>query len=291
MLLLLPAFPNVYAWFPIRFVLGAGVEIMLVAADIWINQVAEERSRGRVIGLYGFVLSAGFAIGPMIINLIGIEGWTPFLIGAVIVALGAVPLLWAGGLVPAIEGNPSGRLLYFLRIAPMLMMAGLMYGLVDAAVLTFLPLYALGKGLGEQASVTVLTVLILGSVIGQLPIGWLADRLDRRAMLTACTLLTLAAASSLPWVIVHPHFLWPTLLVWGAVLGGFYTLGMIMMGQRFRGADLAAVNAAFIVLWGIGGICGPTLAGGAMDMWGPDGCRWSSSPAVWSIWGWPSPAI
>ena len=52
---------------------------------------------------------------------------------------------------------------------------------------------------------------------------------------------------------------------------GFYTLGMIMMGQRFRGADLAAINAAFIVLWGIGGITGPSLTGTAMDMWGPDG--------------------
>jgi MFS family permease len=267
-LLALPAFPNVYAWFPIRFVLGAGLELLLIAGDIWINQVAEDRTRGRVIGLYGFVLTGSFAAGPVIISLTGNAGWTPFIVGAVVVGLGVVPLAFARGLVPAIEGRPSGGPLRFLRLAPTLMLAGLMYGLIDSSVLTFLPLYGLSHGLGEATAISLLTVLIAGSVLGQLPIGWLADRMDARRLIVVCTGVSLAAAVMLPLAIGRPALQWPLLVLWGAALGGFYTLGMVMMGQRFRGADLAAVNAAFVVVWGIGGITGPALTGAAMDVIG-----------------------
>ncbi|MEE8275398.1 MAG: MFS transporter [Alphaproteobacteria bacterium] len=269
-LLLLPAFPNVYAWFPIRFVLGAGLELLFIAGDIWINQAVEERSRGRVIGLYGFVLAGSFAAGPAIISLTGNAGWTPFVIGAVVVGLGAIPLAFARGIVPPVEGKPSGGPMHFLRLAPTLMLAGLMYGLIDSAVLSFLPLYGLSHGLAEATAVSLLTVLIVGMVLGQLPIGYLADKLDPRTMIVACTVVTLGAALLLPLAIGRPALQWPLLVVWGAALGGFYTLGMIMMGQRFRGADLAAVNAAFVVLWGVGGIGGPAITGTAMDLFGPD---------------------
>lgn len=267
-LMLLPAIPNVYAWFPIRFLLGMAIEILLIACDVWINQVAEEKTRGRIIGIYGFVLAGGFAVGPLIINVTGIEGWAPFITGAVIVALGAVPLAWARGLTPPIEGNPKGRLLFYLRLAPTLMMGGLMYGLVESSVFTFLPIYGLGFGFDQETVVTMLTVLIVGAVVAQLPLGWLADHVGGRQMLIGCTVFTLLPAVILPYVLNTPWLLWPTLLVWGGALGGFYTVGMVMIGRRFKGADLVAVNAAFIVFWGLGAITGPAATGGAMEVWG-----------------------
>ena len=267
-LMLLPAVPNVYAWFPIRFLLGMAIEVMLIACDVWVNQVAEEKTRGRIIGIYGFVLAGGFAVGPMIINVTGIEGWAPFITGAVIVALGAIPLAWARGLTPPIEGRAKGRLLFYLRLAPTLMVAGLMYGLVDSAILSFLPIYGLGSGFDQETVVTMLTVLIVGSVAAQLPLGWLADHVGGRQMMIGCTIFTLLPAVILPNVLNSPWLLWPTLMVWGGALGGFYTVSMVIIGRRFKGADLVAVNAAFVVFWGLGAITGPAATGGAMEVWG-----------------------
>ncbi len=267
-LLLLPAMPNVYAWFPIRFLLGMAIEILFISCDVWVNQVAEEKTRGRVIGIYGFVLSGGFAVGPLIINVTGIDGWAPFITGAVIIGLGALPLAWARGLTPPIEGRPKGRGLYYLRVAPTLMVAGLMYGLVDSSVLTFLPIYGLGSGFDQATVINMLTVLIVGSVAAQLPLGWLADHVGGRQMIIGCTVFTLIPAVMLPFVLNMPWLMWPTLFVWGAALGGFYTVGMVLIGRRFRGADLVAVNAAFVVFWGLGAITGPAATGGAIEAWG-----------------------
>jgi MFS family permease len=271
MLVLLPAIPDVYAWFPIRFLLGASVELLLFVSDVWVNQIAEERTRGRVIGLYGFVLSAGFAVGPLIVMAVGIEGWAPFLIGAAIVAMGGLPLLFARGLAPPIEGRPSGGLVRFVRLAPMLLLAGMMFGLIDSAVLSFLPIFGLDNGLDRSTVTLMITVLIAGSVAGQLPIGWFADRMDDRLMMIGCIMVSLAAGLLLPTAIGLPALLWPMLVIWGAALSGLYTLAMIMMGRRFRGPDLAGINAAYVLLWGMGGIAGPSIVGGAMEAWGPVG--------------------
>lgn len=267
-LLLLPAIPNVYAWFPIRFLLGMAIEILFISCDVWVNQVAEEKTRGRVIGIYGFVLAGGFAIGPLIINLTGIEGWAPFLTGAAIIGLGALPLVWAHGLTPPIEGRSKGRLLYYLRVAPTLMVAGLMYGLVDSSVLSFLPIYGLGAGFDQATVINMLTILIVGSVAAQLPLGWLADHVGGRQMIIGCTVFTLIPAVILPFVLNTPWLLWSVLFVWGGALGGFYTISMVMIGRRFKGADLVAVNAAYVVFWGFGGITGPAVTGGAIEVWG-----------------------
>ncbi len=264
-LLLLPTFPNVYAWFPIRFLLGAAVEILFIGCDVWVNQVAEEKTRGRVIGVYGFALAAGFAGGPLIINVTGIEGWAPFLAGAGIIAVATIPLLWARGLVPRVKGHAAGRLMHFLRIAPTLMIAGLMFGFVDSAALSFLPIFGLGYGYDESTVVTMLTMVVVGTMLTQLPIGWLADHVGGRIMIIGSTILVMIPCGMLPFIMDMPFVLWPALLVIGGALGGFYTIGMVMIGRRFKGADLVAVNAAFVAFWALGSIAGPATTGIAID--------------------------
>ena len=264
-LVLLPAFPNVYAWFPIRFLLGGAVEVLFIACDVWVNQVAEEKTRGRVIGVYGFALSAGFAGGPLIINVTGIEGWAPFLVGIVIIALATIPLFWAGGVVPRVEGHPTGRLVYFLRIAPTLMIAGLMFGFVDAAAFSFLPIFGLGYGYDQSTVVNMVVAVVVGMMLTQLPIGWMADHVGGRIMIIGATVLVAIPCALLPFIMDMPYVLWPALLVIGGALGGFYTIGMVMMGRRFKGADLVAVNAAFVVFWALGSIVGPAVTGVAID--------------------------
>jgi MFS family permease len=264
-LMLLPAFPNVYAWFPIRFLLGAAVEVLFIGCDVWVNQVAEEKTRGRVIGIYGFALSAGFAGGPLIINMTGIEGWAPFLVGAVIIIVATIPLLWARGIVPRVEGHPTGRLVYFLRLAPTLMIAGLMFGFVDSAAFSFLPIFGLSYGFDQSTVVTMVTVVVVGMMVTQLPIGWLADHVGGRVMIIGATVLTMVPCGMLPFIMDSPWAFWSALLVMGGALGGFYTIGMVMIGRRFKGADLVAVNAAFVVFWAAGSIAGPATTGIAID--------------------------
>jgi MFS family permease len=56
----------------------------------------------------------------------------------------------------------------------------------------------------------------------------------------------------------------------GGVEGMIYTLGVVLIGERFRGAQLAAASTAFTACWGAGTMLGPLLVGIGMDWFGND---------------------
>ena len=77
--------------------------------------------------------------------------------------------------------------------------------------------------------------------------------------------------SAWPWALLFGIF------IWSGLASGFYTIGLTLLGARFRGADLAHANATFIILYNIGMLAGPPLVGAAMDLLPPHGFFWSLS--------------
>ncbi|MEE8544199.1 MAG: MFS transporter, partial [Alphaproteobacteria bacterium] len=125
-LLMMPLLPSLGAWFALRFVLGLGNAIHWVVSETWIITVADSRNRGRVVGAYVTVLAAGLACGPLLIGLTGIDGALPFVTGAGLIALAAVPLLFAGGGAPPVAAEAPAALIAAARWAPALMAVALL---------------------------------------------------------------------------------------------------------------------------------------------------------------------
>ena len=78
-------------------------------------------------------------------------------------------------------------------------------------------------------------------------------------------------------VLLDTPLIWPVLFVWGAVSFGIYTMALIELGERFSDAMLVAGNAAFSLMWGVGGIAVSPAVGASMDFLGaprPAGLAW-----------------
>lgn len=279
-LLLLPLFSSFWIWLLLRLLLGAADAVLFVLSETWINQVAEERSRGRSLALYATALSLAMACGPLLLILTGTEGALPFWVAASIMLLAIPPLILSGG-------SPSGGmqvagfgLLGFMRIAPTLCSAVLLYALLDACGFSLLPLFGLRHGFDETTSALMVTALLAGITLFQLPIGWLADRVDRERLLGVCGVLILVGSLALPWAVQLPALLWPTLLLLGGAGGGSYTVALILVGQRFRGQELVSANATFGIIWGVGNLSGPLLGGTGMALLNPDGMAYALALAA-----------
>ena len=267
--------PDIGWWFPIRFVTSAALAGLFMVSEIWINQLAEERTRGRVIGLYATIFAGSFAVGPLVLLTVGTAGVTPFAITAAITLAAMIPLLAARGAVPRIEGKPTRAFAAYLAAAPAATFAALAYGAIETQVFNLLPVFAVRTGATETVAALVLTVFAAGNVALQMPIGILADRMDRRAVLAGCAAIGVAGPLLLPFAAGAPGILYPVLFLYGGVVVGLYTVGLALLGQRFSGADLAAANAAFVVMYSAGTLAGPVLGGTAMDIAGPNGLAWA----------------
>jgi MFS family permease len=243
---------NVYAWFPMRFLLGAAGAMLWSASETVINELADEDWRGRIIGIYGSAGAAGFAIGPLILIMTGTEGLLPFVVTAAFVIAASLPLFWLR--------NQAGT--------DHIMLLNLTYAAAVEAFIAFFPLFGIHIGLEEARSLSLLATFALGGVVLQLPLGWLADRMHRQKLLLLCLIVTMTGFLILPKVVSQsvagPVFVFAL----GGAEGMIYALGVILLGQRFRGAELAAASVLFTGMWGAGTMLGPAIVGAGMDVFG-----------------------
>jgi MFS family permease len=265
------AFDTLAAWFLIRLVQGMTISVLFVLSESWIVGSAGDANRGKVVAIYASVLSGSFGAGPLLISFIGIEGWTPFVLGAIVIAVGIFPfmLIRENSDADPEETSPSG-IFAFAPKAPMLLAAVGIFSIFDAATLSLFPVYGVQNGLDVATSANLLTALILGNMLLQLPVGWLADRIEHRLVLAGCALTTTICLLVLPLLIQSP-FKWPLLVVAGTAGYGVYTVSLASLGSRFSGNELVNGASAFALVWGFGALFGSVAGGWSMLAFGPHG--------------------
>ncbi len=264
--LLLPIFPNVWAWFPLRMLGGAGASLMWIVSEAWINQTVDDRNRGRMLSLYTMALAFGYALGPLVLVQTGSEGWLPFIAGAAIMVASAGGALIASGVAPTLGGRASARISSVFRLAPLIMMCCFVTAAADTTLVALLPLYGPSVGLAPNETLYLLTVMGIGGIVLQYPFGWLADRMDRRRLTLIVVLLMLLGSLILPWALPQAPYNLIFAFVFGGLIGVLYTMGNILMGERFRGADLAVASTLFAVMWNVAALVGPPAGGLGMDL-------------------------
>lgn len=267
-LIALGLWQDVYIWFPMRFLLGAAGSMLWSASEIVINELADEDWRGRIIGVYGSAGAAGFAVGPLILIMTGTDGLLPFIVTAAFVVAAGLPLFWLRNEADADGHDSQPNLRRIFRLVPHIMLLNLTYAAAVEAYIAFFPLFGLHIGLDEARSLSLLTTFALGGVVLQLPLGWLADRMHRHRLLLICLVVTMIGFLVLPEVVSQsvagPMFAFAL----GGVEGMIYALGVILLGQRFRGAELAAASVLYTGMWGAGTMLGPAIIGAGMDFFG-----------------------
>jgi MFS family permease len=265
MLALFPLAGMVWLWFPLRLGLGVGAEVLFVVSETWTNDLVDERVRGRVIAIYTASLSVGFAGGPAILSLVG-SGSIAYFVGAGVAIAAAIPLLHPSLVTPKAAPSEEKNPLRYVMLAPVAVAAALLNAAVETAGLSFIALYAGRLGWTEASALHLVSTLMVGAIVMQLPIGWLSDRMspDRLAL----GLATVAALSALAWPFLLPikWLAFAMIFLWGGVFVGVYTVVSTLVGSRFQGADRVGVYSAMSVAWGAGALIGPSLAGVAMGL-------------------------
>jgi MFS family permease len=265
-----------WMWFPLRFAFHGGITTLFILSEFWINAAAPPRRRGMVLGIYATVLSVGFAMGPLIFSALGSEGILPFLVGAGAILLSAIPIFVARGESPILDEKPQRHFLRYILLVPTATAAVFVFGAVEAGGLSLFPVYANRSGFSESQAALLLTVMGIGNMAFQIPLGMFSDRLrDRRPLLTAMAITGLVGALALPFLIESWIMMAVILFFWGGCVSGLYTVGLAHLGSRLTGADLAAANAAFVFCYAVGTVAGPQGIGAAIDISGNDGFAWA----------------
>ena len=267
-MLLFPLLDDYYAWCAIRLFIGCVGVIHWIASETWINLLARDASRSRVMAVYATVMAGGFVGGPLLLSLTGIDGWLPFVAVAAASLCALIPVLLIRSAPPAMGEKLEFSLPQIMRAVPMVMAAALVAGFVDASLFALIPVHQVRAGIDTQVAVLSLSVFMAGNLALQYPLGWIADHTSRRGAALGTAAVIVAGAAAYPFLLsgLGAGF-WAMMFVWGGVSWGMYTLGLALLGERFPSGQLAAANAAFVMVYEMGSIAGPVISGAALDRW------------------------
>lgn len=262
---------DVWSWMPLRFLLGFFSKPSYVIAETWLISIAPASRRGRIIGLYSAIVSGGFAVGPLSLCLVGTHGWPPFILAIVAVLLCGLIILAVVPRLPemALEGE-AASVGGFFALAPLLLFAVFVAAAFEQTLISLFAVYGAALGSGEERIAALIACFIAGDAALQILLGRMADRFGSTQTMVSCALAS-AAGCLLLSSLFDSWLIWPLVFIWGGVSFGIYTMTLIQLGERFTGHGLIVGNAAFALVWGIGGIVGSPTTGLAMQSIGHQG--------------------
>ena len=262
---MMPVWQSVEGWLLLRFLMGLGLLFPWLLGETWINTVSDDATRGRVLSLYVVALFGGYGAGPIILGSLAIEGLAPFLLAGAALLLTSMPLLLAWRLAPPMAAHGAGGFAAMLRAAPVGMVAALVAGVLEYAYISLLPTFALRQGVAEATALHLVSAFLWGGVALSVLFGWLADRMNRERLMLWLIAGFVIVAIPVDFVMASAWLALAATFVLGGVACAFYTLGLAMLGERIAPRDLASANAVFLILYQLGTLGGPPVAGAAMD--------------------------
>lgn len=265
MTMLMQTGTNLIYWGVLRFIFGAALGVLFTVGEAWVNKLAPDGARGRVLALYATTFTLFQLIGPVLVALLtGRIAW-PF------AACGALFLLSIPGLAlmsnrnHVIGNEHAADWKVVAPRMPVIILGTMFFALFDALALSLLPLFGMRHGIPLEQALLSASVMLVGNTTLQFPMGWLADRIGRARVHMGCGLIACLLLPLIPFAATLPWLWWTLLYVLGGAAGGIYVLALVACGERFSGQRLVAATAIINATWGVAGSGGPLLTGALME--------------------------
>lgn len=284
--MLFPWGGGLFGWFVLRLVNGVGGAMSLIPLETYVNRHSSPEQRSRNFGFYAVSIAVGWALG----NLIGLqmydgEAKSAFVLGGVVTLL-AFPLLLVLPWPLEPEAERGERTLLPWRRSLLSFGSGWGQGFLEGSMVSLLPIYLLFIGLSKEEISWLTSGIMIGVILFQVPVAWLADRLGRARVLLACHAVVLAGLIALP--LSTGSILLPMcLFLVGACSGAFYPLGLSLLGEQVHNAALARASAFYLGLNCLGSLIGPIVTGVVMRYYGKEAMPASGIAAcvlVLTVW-------
>lgn len=263
---------DVLLWGALRFADGLCLAGVYVCLESWLNERAEAASRGSVLAGYMIALYGGQAVGQFLLNLgQGAKPSMPFLVASILVSLAAIPVVLTHIAAPAPDdAEPlSFRRLY--AVSPLGIIGACLTGVMLGAFYGMGAVYARRLGMDLGGTALFMSMVILGGVALQWPLGRLSDRMDRRKVIV----LSFAGALAAALAIALAGAPGPLLLGLGALFGGLsfalYPLCVAHTNDHLAPHERVAASGGLVLLYSLGAAIGPSGSALAMTLIGTSG--------------------
>jgi MFS family permease len=268
-LILFPHGGGPASWFTLRLVSGMAGALSLVPLETLVGGNSEPEHRTRHFSFYAVALTLGGAVGIWA----GLHYYRPgdtlvFFLGGIL-PIGAGLALFRLLPPPAADATltkPSSERLDWSRHT-LCFGTAWFQGFLEGGMLAFLSLYLISLGMSADLAGGLMSVTLVGVILFQVPVAWLADRSGRLPVLLACYAVVACGLILAP-LCQASLWLGICLFLLGACSGALYPLALALLGEQLPREGLARAYATFMAMECVGSQFGAAAMGQARDWWG-----------------------
>jgi MFS family permease len=263
-----------WLWWLLRFITGYCFAVLYVVIESWLNEQATNETRGMVFSAYTLITLTVLAVGQQMLLLYDPQQMYLFAIASAIVSIAAIPVVLSVAPTPTqTEEKVRLDLRRLFRISPAGTLGCLASGLANGPFWALAPVFVAGYSTDVSLVAWFMTAAVLGGAVGQWPLGFWSDRVDRRWVIAFAALAGLLVGL-LSWLFfsrMTPALLLVLGAAWGAVAFPLYAVSVAHTNDHARPGEYVMISSGLLLMYGIGAIAGPFVASLTMQVTGVGG--------------------
>ena len=283
-ILIISAYVNPIVWTFARFITGMSVVSCFIVAESWLNDRANNRTRGKLLSLYMFITYIGLAIGMLLLNFDSPENYKPFILVSILLSIALVPILLTKRKAPKFKKISTMKLKDLYKTSPLGVVSSFCTGIIHSVIFTLTAVYAATMNFSIFEISLLLFLITIAGALSQWPIGYLSDLYDRRNIIIIttitsaifCALIFIASVDGLQLMYLATE--WGTsklmffifITIYAGASLSLYPLNLAHTNDFVPKEKFVAAGGGLQLIFGLGAIGGPIVCSIFMNKFGPN---------------------
>ncbi|GMQ36395.1 MFS transporter [Enterobacter asburiae] len=246
-----------WSWMAWRFIAGVGCAMIWVVVESALMCSGTSRNRGCLLAAYMMVYYVGTVLGQLMVSKLPTDLMSvlPWVTGMVLAAI--LPLLFTRIVNQNSEHQEATHVWPMLRLrqARLGVNGCIISGIVLGSLYGLMPLYLNHQGVSDSGIGFWMAVMVSAGIVGQWPIGRLADRFGRLLVLRVQVFVVIMGCLAM----LSNAAMAPALFILGAAGFTLYPVAMAWACEKVEHHQLVAMNQALLLSYTIGSLLGPTF--------------------------------
>jgi len=299
-ILIIATYVNPIVWTLGRFLTGLSLVSCYIVAESWLNDRANNRTRGKLLSVYMIINYFGLACGALLLNFDDPTSFKPFILVSILLSIALVPILLTKRPAPKFKKIGTLSLIDLYKISPLGTVSSFCTGAIYSALFAMFAVYATKINFTLFEISILLFLTTIAGAFFQAPVGYLSDKYNRRVIIVLCNLfsaifcfalifisgdklfnlnalhlllninilqdfnlLTYAGSSKLYFFIIITIYAGITLCI--------FSLNLAHTNDFVPKEKFVAAGGGLQFVFGLGAMGGPLLCSIVMDVLGPNG--------------------
>ena len=284
-ILLHAVFVNPVIWTLGRFITGFSIVAIFIVMESWLNDRANNRTRGQLLSIYMFITLIGLSLGTLLLNFSSPEKYEPFILISLLLSSALIPILLTKRKPPKFKKLGYIDISGLYKTSPLATVSMFCTGLIHSALFSLGAVYAAAMNFSIfEISLLLFLVSVFGGIF-QWPIGYYSDKSDRRIIIIFCTffsslfccLAIFASGTSLQNMYLATSvgidklmfFVYVSLYAGMAI--PLFTLNLAYVNDYIPKEKFVAAGGGMQIIFGMGAMAGPFLCTLLMNKYGTNG--------------------